>query len=370
MLSKSVRLVAGQRVRLPSGLSPLVSVLVGHCVPLLVGHCVRLVSLLFPFVSLLASLLVGHCVRLVSLHSFFVSGLVSLPVGHCVRFVSLLLAFVSLLVSLLVDHCVRLVSLLLSFVSFLFPSCWSLCTPRPFCLPLSPVLSPFLLVIVSALSPFCLPLSLVLSPFLLDTVSVLSPFCFLLSPFLFPLLSPFLVIASALSSFFPLHVPPLSPSRLQPFTFVSQLLCPAILYICLPALGCVSLATLYICLAVSTFVSQLWTAVSASALQSLILHLSPSSDCCVRLCLAILYMCPRKPLHLSPSSRLLYPPLPCNPLFVIQLWAACRLQSFTFVSLCLHLSPSSGVLWPPLPCNSLSPSSGRRKLITYRGSFI
>ena len=85
MLSKSVRL--------PSGLSPLVSLLVGHCVPLLVvvGHCVRLVSLLFLF-------------------------------------------------------------------------------------------SPFLLVIVSALSPFCLPLSLVLSSFLLGTVSVLSPFCFLVSP--------------------------------------------------------------------------------------------------------------------------------------------------------------------------------------------
>ena len=53
MLSKSVRLAAGQRVRLPSGLSPFVS--------LLVGHCVRLVSLLFPFVSLLVSLLVARC---------------------------------------------------------------------------------------------------------------------------------------------------------------------------------------------------------------------------------------------------------------------------------------------------------------------
>ena len=112
------------------------------------------------------------------------------------------------------------------------------------------------------------------------------------------------------------------------------------------------------CLPVSTFVSQLWTAVSASALQfftfvsqrwaavsafalqSLILHLSPSSDCCVRLCLAILCMCPRKPLHSSPSSRLLYPPLPCNPLFVTQLWAACRLQSFACVSLCLHCLPA------------------------------
>ena len=71
---------------------------------------------------------------------------------------------------------------------------------------------------------------------------------------------------------------------------------------------------------------------SASALQSFNLHLSPSSDCCVRLCLAILYTCPCNPLHLSPSSRLLYPLLGC---------------------MCLHLSPSSGLLWPPVPCNPL-----------------
>ena len=64
MLSKSLCLAAGQRVRLPSGLSPFVSLLVGHCVrlvSLLVGHCVRLVPLLSPFVSGLVSLLVGHC---------------------------------------------------------------------------------------------------------------------------------------------------------------------------------------------------------------------------------------------------------------------------------------------------------------------
>ena len=91
-----------------------------------------------------------------------------------------------------------------------------------------------------------------------------------------------MVIVSALSSFFRLHLPPLSPARLQPFTFVSQLLCPAVLYICLPALGCVSLAILYI------------------VIVSLCLHLSPSSGlailyiclaalgCCVRLYLAIL----------------------------------------------------------------------------------
>ena len=62
MLSKSV-LAAGQRVRLPSGLSSFCLGLVS----LLVGHCARLVSLLFPSFFLLVSLLVSHCVRLVSL---------------------------------------------------------------------------------------------------------------------------------------------------------------------------------------------------------------------------------------------------------------------------------------------------------------
>ena len=50
--------------------------------------------------------------------------------------------------------------------------------------------------------------------------------------------------------------------------------------------------------------------------------------CCVRLCLAILYMCPRKPLHLSPSR--LHICLPVST-FVSQLWtavAASALQSF------------------------------------------
>ena len=45
-------------------------------------HCYSLVSLLFPFVSLL----VGHCVRLVSL---LVSLVVPILVGHCVRLVFL-----------------------------------------------------------------------------------------------------------------------------------------------------------------------------------------------------------------------------------------------------------------------------------------
>ena len=247
----------------------------------------------------------------------FVSGLVSLLVGHCVRLVPLLFPFVSLLVSHFVGHCVRL------------PSCLpSLC-------PHVSLLSPF----ASGLeSLFCF----LLSPFLLVIWSVLSPFCFLLSPFLSPLLSPFLlVIVSALSSFFPLHLSPLSPSRLQSFTFVSQLLCPAILYICLPVSTFVS--QLWAAVSASalqsfTFVSPRWAAVSASALQSFTCVLAslciclPALDCYIRLCLAT------------------------------QLWAACRLQSFTVISLCLHLSPSFGLLWPPLPCNPLSSSSGRRKL--------
>ena len=204
-------------------------------------HCVRLISLLFPFVSLL----VGHCVRLLSLHSFFVSGLVSLLLSFvlfpfCLPLViasasSLLSPFVSGLISLLVGHCVRLVSLLVSlFVSH--------CVRLPSYLPsLRPHIS------------------------LLPTV--LSPFCFLLSPFLSPLLSPFLlVILSALSSFFVSSLP-------------------------------LSLATLHICLPAAlpcniTFVSQFW---AACRLQSFTLSFNslclPALDCCVRLCLAILYIC-------------------------------------------------------------------------------
>ena len=75
-------------------------------------------------------------------------------------------------------------------------------------------------------------------------------------------------------------------------------------------------AFLFICLPCDlfTFVS-VWAAVSASALQSF-----------------------------TRASQLWT--LDCSALqsftFVSQLWAACRLQSFTCVSLRLHLSPSSG----------------------------
>ena len=148
--------------------------------------------------------------------------------------------------------------------------------------------------------------------------------------------------------------PPLAcnPSHLSPGC------CPAILYVCLPALGCVSLAILYICPPVSAFVSCLailYICLSAlgccvrlcpaSALQSLISFVSQlavSASALQSLCMG-----PRKPLHLSPSCRLLYPPLPCNPLFVTQLWAVCRLQSFTCVSLCVFQ------LWTAVPASAL-----------------
>ena len=71
----------------------------------------------------------------------------------------------------------------LKCVRLVFPSCLPSCPPfllsvlSPFCL----LLSPFLLVTVSALSPFIPSLSPVLSPFLWVTVSVLFPFfCFFL----------------------------------------------------------------------------------------------------------------------------------------------------------------------------------------------
>ena len=294
------------------------------------GKCVRLVSLLFPFVSLL----VDHCVRLVSLLLsfvsflspscwslcpprpfclplsrvlspfcfvsalssfcfFFVSGLVPLVVGHCVRLVSLLFPFVSLLVG----HCARLFFVCL-FVSL---HCVRM---SPFCLPLSPVLSRF--CFVSALSSFCFFLFLVLSHLLLVTVSVLSPFCFLLSPFL-------LVIVSALSPFVSGLVSLLVGHcvRLVSLLFVFfSLLVPCVRLVCLLSFTCasslpLSLATLHICL---------------PALPSAILYIChPALG---RMLLAILYIC-----------------LPVS----------------AFVS-------SSGLLWPPLPCNPLFASSGRRKL--------
>ena len=144
---------------------------------------------------------------------------------------------------------------------------------RPF-FPFQHCYSPVSQVIWSVLSPFCF----LLCPFLLVIVSALSPF-------LSPLLSPFLlVIVSALSSFFRLHVPPLSPSRLQPFT-----LSPS----------CSALQSF-------TFVTQLW-ALGCMSLACNPLHVSPcvyiclpALDCCGRLCLAILCL---PALDVASSSR-------------------------------------------------------------------
>ena len=80
--------------------------------------------------------------------------------------------------------------------------------------PLSALLSPFLLVIVSVLSPFRFLFFRFLSPFLLVIVSVLPLFCFLLSPLL-------LVIVSVLSPFCPPVLSPfLTVSVLSPFCFL------------------------------------------------------------------------------------------------------------------------------------------------------
>ena len=145
-----------------------------------------LASALFPFPALLFTCLPGDLVRLVSLLFPFVS----LLVGHCVRLVSL---FVSLVVPILVGHCVRLV--------FLFSfTCAS-----------------------------SLPLSLAT-----------------------------------------LHI-------------VSQLLCPAILYICHPALG-----------------SGLHVTCNPLHVSPCVYICLPALDCCGRLCLAILCL---PALDVASSSR-------------------------------------------------------------------
>ena len=130
---KSVRLAAGLRVRLPSGLSPFVS--------LLVGHCVRLVSRFFFLLS--PSALSPFCIPLSPAFSSFFSLLLpfaSVLVGHCVCLVSLLSPFVSLVGPSCVPS-----------VSFCLPSCWSLCPPcLPSCFPSWSLPLP----VVSLLFPF------------------------------------------------------------------------------------------------------------------------------------------------------------------------------------------------------------------------
>ena len=190
-----------------SGLSPWViaSALFPCSLPLspvlLVGHCVRLVSLLFPFFSLLVSLLVSHCLCLVSLLSPFVSGLGSfllvtalrpcLPsVPFCVPSCLpscwslcpfLLFPFLSPFLLVIAS---ALSSFLPAFVSSLVCSCWSLC---PSAFPPSVRLSPFVSLLVGhcVTCPSCLPSVFFCLPscWLSVIVSVLFLFCFLLSPF-------------------------------------------------------------------------------------------------------------------------------------------------------------------------------------------
>ena len=197
--------------------------------------------------------------------SAFASCLLLSPllIGHCVRLGSLLSPFVSLLVSLLVGHCVRLVS----FVSR---------SPCPACLP--------------SVS-FCLPSCCAVPTLALQSFPCVSQLCLPLA---------------------------CNPSHLSPS---SGLLCPAILYICLPELDCcvrLCLAILYICLL--TFVSQLWLLCPQpfTFVLAILCICLPALDCCIRLCLAILYLSPSstlhvscKPLHLSPCVYICLPALEC-----------------------------------------------------------
>ena len=432
-------MAAGQRVRLPSGLSPLVSLL-GYRVPLLVGHCVPwslcppclpsfflcfwsclpcgslcpsclpscsslrpscLPSVIFCLVSFCLPL-VGHCACLVPsaslclrscLPSCFPFCLSLCPpaflspfiVSACFPFAPGLVSLLFPFVFLLVGHCVRLVFLLFLFVSALCPSClpfvsfcllscWSLCPPclslcLRSCLPSCWSLCQSCLPSVSFLLPSCLP-----------SCWSLCPPCFPLSPVLSPFLSPLLsrTLHICLPAALPCNITFVSQSSglRVPCNPLHYHLSPCV-YMCLPALDCCVRAILHICLpalaAVSAsalqsfaFVSQRWAAVSASAL---ILHLSPSSDCCVRLCLAILYMCPRKPLRVSPSSRLLYPPLPCN-LYLSPssgLHVACNpLQLSPCVYICLPALDCCGRLCLAILClPALDVANSRRRVFRY-----
>ena len=140
------------------------------CLVVTVSVCVRRVSL---FSFCLPSCLLSLCPRCLP----SVSGLVSLLGGHCLHLVSLLFPFVSLLLVTVSVLSPFLSPFLLVIVSVLSLFCFLL---SPFLLVIVSILSPFLLVIVPALSPSCLLLCPFLFPVLLVTVSTLSPFCFLL----------------------------------------------------------------------------------------------------------------------------------------------------------------------------------------------
>ena len=331
---------------------------VSFCLPSCLCHYVRLVSFLscrpcLPSVSLCLRACLPACgsrcppcLPSVSFCLNLVYLLVSLLVGHCVRLVSLLFSFVSGLVSLLVGHCVRLVPLLIPrrtqhprtgrHMERIARQRWTLQSKA------GRACKRFSFVTVSALSPFCLPLSPVLSPSRWSlcppsSVSFVSVLVSLLVARCQPLLCN------------PVHLSPSSGLLCPPLACNPSHLCPSSGLLC-PPLPCnplhVSPSSGLLCRPLACNPS----------------HLSPSS-----------LLCP---------SGLLCPPLPCNPLHVppnsslpvslatlhICLPACSALQSFTCVSqlsssglhvACnpVHLSPSAGLLCPPLPCNPLHLSS-------------
>ena len=202
MLSKSVRLAAGQLVRLPSSLCPPDLPSVSFCLPSCFPSCWSLCPPSLPsFFLCLWSCLPSVIFCLISFLS---------PSCHCVRFVPS------------ISLCLR---------SYL-PSCGSLRPPcLPSCFPFCWSLRPF-----AFLSPFIASAYL---PFAYGFVSLLLPFVSLLISLVVPLLVGHFVRLIFLLCFLS---PPLAcnPSHLSPSCSALQY------YICLPALGCVSFTILYI----------------------------------------------------------------------------------------------------------------------------
>ena len=276
-------------------LSPFVSLLFPFVSLLVALQSLTFVSQLwaFPFLSLLVAVLVGHCVRLLSLLSPpFVSGLVSLLVGHCVY----------LLVSLLVGrvgHCVRC----LPSVSFCFLSCLRRTAVQSW--------ETNVKDLQGWVGDKRKGLQRIARQRRTEQPSAGRHMERILVARCQPLpCNPFHVSpSSGLLCCSPLHVSlvwtAVSASRLQSLTFVSLfgLLYPPLTcnHVCLPAgcsvsgllcppLPCNPLHAppnslppsrycnaLYMCLPAACFVSQLWTSVSASALQSFTFVSQPSA---------------------------------------------------------------------------------------------
>ena len=222
-------------------------------------------------------------------------------------------------------YCVCLVSLNVC------PSCWSLCPP---CLPsvlfLSPFLSPFLLVfcvrLVSLLFPFVSLLVSGLVSFVgpcVHLVSLLVAFLVIVSTALSPLLSPRLCLL-VLSPFLWVTV-----SALSPFCWSFCLPC------CLPSCWSFVSALSPFCLGdkcLRSCPSSCGSNVKDCSLDFKAHSDQPSlSPSLVSLLVARCQPLPCNPFHVSPSSGLLC----CSPLHVSLVWtavSASRLQSLTFVS--------------------------------------